>query len=96
MSAFIDAFVIGEGEEVLSEVVDCYKKWKHTGADRQSLLLQLAQIQGVYVPSLYRVDYDPRGFLKSFEPVDDKAPRRILKRIVPKLPDPPRIFWCLP
>lgn len=92
MAAFIDAFIIGEGEEVLSEVVDCYKEWKHSGADRQSLLLQLSQIQGVYVPSLYRVAYDSQGSLKSFEPINEKAPRRILKRIVPKLPDPPTHF----
>ena len=41
MSAFIDAFVIGEGEEVLPELVECYKRWKAQDASRETLLLQL-------------------------------------------------------
>lgn len=92
MSAFIDAFVIGEGEEVIHEVVDCYKNWKQSGQSRSILLENLSKIQGVYVPSLYEVRYDEEGHLQAFTPKEDHVPARILKRIVPRLPDPPTHF----
>lgn len=50
MAEFIDAFVIGDGEEAVHSIVDIYKEYK---ADRRTLLLKLAGIDGVYVPSLY-------------------------------------------
>ena len=53
MHAFIDAFIIGEGEEVIGEVVDVYQGWKKTKQPRGELLHNLAKIWGVYVPALY-------------------------------------------
>jgi radical SAM family uncharacterized protein len=92
MSPFIDAFIIGEGEQVMGEIVDCYKNWKNSAASRSELLFQLAQIQGVYVPSFYQADYDTEGHLLSLTPTREGIPPRILKRIVPMLPDPPTHF----
>jgi len=91
MHAFIDAFVIGEGEEVIHEVVDIYKKWKTTGSDRKQLLLSLSSIAGVYIPSLYEARYDDGNF-SHLEKLEETAPSSILKRIVPELPPPPTDF----
>ena len=66
---FVDAFIIGEGEEVIAEVVQAYQ---HTrGDDRDSQLTALAQIPGVYVPNLYDVDYNPDGTVASVGPNSD-------------------------
>ncbi len=54
MHKFVDAFVIGEGEEVIHEVIACHQAWKGAALSREQLLLNLASIPGVYVPSLYR------------------------------------------
>ena len=92
MSPFIDAFVIGEGEEVMGEIVDCYKNWKTSHGSRLELLKKLARIQGVYVPSFYEAAYDREGHLISFAPTQEGVPSRVIKRIVPTLPDPPTHF----
>ena len=62
MADFIDIFVIGEGEEVLLELVDGFRNGK--GAGKEQLFRQVAQIPGVYVPSLYQVEYQADGLLK--------------------------------
>ena len=89
MHAFIDAFVIGEGEEVIEEIVDVQREWKKCGASRQDLLLSLSQIWGVYVPSLYEAHYHPDGTLSRLEPLFPEAPLPVVKRIVGKLPPAP-------
>lgn len=92
MSAFIDAFVLGEGEEVIHDVLDCVRDCKAQDATRQHLLIQLQSIPGVYVPSLYQVAYSESGSIKSFEPVSSDYPKKITKRIVPVLPESPTHF----
>ena len=92
MHAFIDVFVIGEGEEVMIEIVDTYQAWKRKGESRPALLNDLARLQGVYVPSLYQPSYLPDGTLARVETLVDDAPMPIVKRIVGKLPPPPTRF----
>jgi radical SAM family uncharacterized protein len=59
LADFIDAAVLGDGEEVVGEITDVVGAWKRGGrADREAVLRDLAQIPGVYVPSLYEVTYD--------------------------------------
>jgi radical SAM family uncharacterized protein len=87
MSDFIDAFVIGDGEEVLLEFLDAYREGK--GEGKQHLLRKLASVPGVYVPSLYTVEYHADGLVKSITPAVPEAKPRILKRIVSRLPPPP-------
>ncbi|MEN4041043.1 MAG: TIGR03960 family B12-binding radical SAM protein [Anaerolineaceae bacterium] len=89
MSAFIDAFVIGEGEEVIHEIVDAYQNWKKRGSRRSALLQALAAIAGVYVPSLYEPHYHPDGTLASMQKLETCAALPVTKRIVAKLPPPP-------
>jgi len=88
MSDFIDAFVIGEGEEVLLEIARAVLDWKASGGPRPALLRSLAELRGVYVPSLYRVTYAPDGTPDRIEASDPAARLPVLKRIVPRLPPP--------
>ena len=89
MADFIDAFVIGEGEEVTVELVRAFEQLKQSGANRKALLLGISKIPGVYVPSLYKVIYAQDGTVTDVLPVFDSVPAFVTKRIVPKLPPHP-------
>lgn len=84
LADFIDLFFIGEGEEVDLEVMDLYKQCRANGETKQQFLEKAAQIQGVYVPSLYDVEYNDDGTIKSFAP-QNNAPAVIKKRIITDL-----------
>jgi len=84
MAAFMDAFVLGDGEEVILEVVEVYRAWRASGRDREALLERLAGLEGVYVPSRFRVDYHPDGTLRDMVPVDGRR-YKIRKRVVEDL-----------
>ncbi len=81
LADFIDIFFLGEGEEVDLEVIDLYKRHKKKGYDKQEFLKDAAKIQGVYVPSLYEVEYFEDGKIKSVTPKDD-VPKTVKKRII--------------
>ena len=88
MAEFIDAFIIGDGEEAIQEIVETYKKFGSRGpetGDRKKILMELAKIQGVYVPSLYQVAYNEDGTIKSFSPKEKDVPEKIRKRFVKDL-----------
>ncbi len=89
---FIDAFVIGEGEQVIHEILDVYQQWKRTTSTRYQLLTRLASLDGVYVPELYQVAYHPDGTLARVEKVYPRASLPIHKRILPVLPPSPTRF----
>jgi len=82
LSLFIDLFVIGEGEEIIEEIIEVYKKWKNKGQSRNNLLKKLTRIEGIYIPSFYEVSYFKDGKVKSIKPKDKKVPPLIKKRIV--------------
>ncbi len=86
---FFDALVIGEGEEVILEIVRCLQEWRESGEPREALHRTLASIWGVYVPSLYHVHYQENGTLSYIEPAANEAQFPVIKRIVPKLPPSP-------
>ena len=88
MAAFIDAFVIGEGEDVMLEIVRVYQVWRDSNEDRNALLRRLAKLWGVYVPSLYTIHYQEDGTISHVEPLTPEAQLPILKRIVSILPTP--------
>lgn len=95
MAAFFDLFVIGEGEEVLLELVRLYAQWKREAAGasarppKADFLRRATRIGGIYVPSLYEAEYDAGGRLKRTVPIVPDAPPRVVKRVVPTLPPPP-------
>ncbi|MBI5124112.1 MAG: TIGR03960 family B12-binding radical SAM protein, partial [Candidatus Omnitrophica bacterium] len=83
MAEFIDAFIIGDGEEVIEEIVEAYKGVRGSGIGyRKRILRELARIKGVYVPSLYEAGYNEDGTIKSFLPKDKGVPETIEKRVV--------------
>jgi radical SAM family uncharacterized protein len=89
MHAFIDAFVIGEGEEVIHDIVNTYQAWKQKSGTRKELLLALTKIWGVYVPGFYEAQYYEDGSFARIEKLNPEAPLPVLKRIVAVLPPPP-------
>lgn len=82
LADFIDVFIIGEGEEAVDDLLDAWLESRRRGEDRRRLLLRLAGITGFYVPSLYRVDYIDREYLKQVAPADAGVPAVIGKRVV--------------
>lgn len=62
---FFDLFIIGEGEEVNNELLDLYKIHKKKGYVKTDFLKEAAKIEGIYVPSLYEVEYNEDGTVKS-------------------------------
>ena len=73
---FIDAFIIGEGEGIVSRVLDIIRDGKMEGLDRNAILRQLANISGVYVPSLYVPIYSDDGEFKGYD-ITEGAPKTI-------------------
>lgn len=73
---FIDAFIIGEGEGIVSLVLDIIRDGKMEGLDRHAILRQLANISGVYVPSLYVPIYSDDGEFKGYH-IAEGAPKTI-------------------
>ena len=95
MHAFIDAFVIGEGETIIHEIIDCVKSFhdrEKGDHSRVDLLLALSQIPGIYIPSFYQAFYNQDQTFSAIEKLVDKAPDNITKRIEPELPPPPTKF----
>ncbi len=83
---FFDLINVGEGEEVLLEISHLYMKMKDDGTYTKAAFLRAAShIDGVYVPSLYRVGYNPDGTLKEYEPMYPDVPKTVRKRIVADL-----------
>lgn len=80
LADFFDIFFLGEGEKVDLEVIDLYKACKKEGKTRKEFLQEAAEIEGVYVPSLYDVTYNADGTVKEIT-AKDGAPKRIKKRI---------------
>ena len=81
---FVDLCMLGEGEEVTNDVIDLLKKHKKLGSDKQAFLREAAKIEGVYVPSLYDVEYNDDGTVKSVKSKDG-APDTVKKRIISDL-----------
>jgi radical SAM family uncharacterized protein len=104
MYAFIDAFVIGEGEEVIHDIVNVIQRVKGQQSkvgnnlqqpatfSRIEILRELAKIDGVYVPRFYEASYLEDGTVAYTQPTIQEIPALVNKRIVGKLPPPPIKF----
>lgn len=74
VSAFIDAFLVGDGEDAIREILDIFHGWKQGGdRDRRPLLSALSEIEGVYVPSITASEKN----------------KKVLRRVIPSLDDSP-------
>ena len=88
LADFLDAVVLGDGEEVVGEITDVLARGRAENWDRATVLRRLADVESVYVPSLYVVSYDgPK--IASIEPIDETVPRQVSKRTVADLADWP-------
>ena len=81
---FVDLFLLGEGEELLPELLELYREHKKLGSDKQTFLKAATTLEGVYVPSLYTVSYNADGTVAEITPADG-APKTIRKRIIADL-----------
>jgi radical SAM family uncharacterized protein len=86
MAPFIDAFVLGEGEEAVVELAGRVRAWKRDGTCRQERLRDLLAMPGVYVPRFYEPRWDCDGHFAALEPTVSEAPKLITRRIVEVLP----------
>ncbi len=78
-----DFFMMGEGEDIIHEVVDEYVKWKKSGKkNKRDYLEAIAEIEGIYVPSFYDVEYNDDNTVKSVTPNNPHAKARVRKRIM--------------
>jgi len=101
LADFFDLFVIGEGEEVLLELVRAYREFRVSGPStalrisfgcrvrKADFLREAAKIEGVYVPSLYDVRYHDDGIVEAVEPLVPEARAQVRKRVVATLPPAP-------
>lgn len=78
----VDFFMLGEGEEIIGEVMDAYLEWKREGVSREAFLNKIVNIEGIYVPAFYKQEYNTDGTVSGTRPVDGAYPARIRKRII--------------
>lgn len=82
LADFFDAFIIGEGEGVISEALEIIYDARRNGVARQELLQKLSKIAGIYVPSLYEPVYGEHGVFTGYR-AEEGVPRRVLRRHAP-------------
>lgn len=85
LTEFIDVFAIGEGEELILEIIKTCKnrmKYLKDKEGRKGILRELAHLEGIYIPSFYKVEYHSDGTVKDFYPAVSTLPKKIKKRIV--------------
>ena len=88
LADFVDAFAIGDGEEIISEMNAVVGEWKSAGKpvdSREDLLRRLSQVPGCYVPSMYEVTYNADGTLAAISPRYADVPERVEKRTIADL-----------
>ncbi|GAA4859231.1 TIGR03960 family B12-binding radical SAM protein [Saccharopolyspora rosea] len=88
---FVDAAVLGDGEEAVLEITEQIRRWKGEGrpGGREELLLRLAESGGVYVPKFYDVSYRSDGAIAEVLPNRERVPHRVFKRTTMELDDWP-------
>ena len=84
LADFVDVFQIGDGEEMMIDFTNLYRRAKQENWSKEKFLREASQIQGLYVPSLYDVTYHEDGTVKAVTPRDG-APAFVQKRIVQDL-----------
>lgn len=107
LAPFIDFFEIGEGEELMDEVLTIYKKHKDkvklkgSSFDKREFLREISTIEGVYVPAFYKVNYKEDGTIKERIKLEEASKDIIKKRIVRDMnkvsfPDKMLVPFCEP
>jgi radical SAM family uncharacterized protein len=81
LADFFDMFYIGEGETVYYDILDLYKENKKQGGSRRDFLLKVANIEGMYVPAFYDVEYNEDNTVASFKKNVESVPDVIKKQV---------------
>lgn len=87
LADFFDLFYMGEGEISYDALLNLYKEWKKSGESREDFLRNAAKIPGIYVPSLYNVNYKDDGTIKSMNPIYEDVPKTVEKQVVMEMTD---------
>jgi radical SAM family uncharacterized protein/radical SAM-linked protein len=84
VAPFFDAFVLGDGEEVILEIAQLVSEWKGQGGQRADLLRALCGIEGIYVPHFFQPLYDSKDRIREIRP-SLPGKTTVRKRIIPRL-----------
>lgn len=85
LADIFDFFVIGEGEEIILEIIDKYKEYKNSNSSKLEFLKEISKIEGVYVPQFYEVYYKNDNTIEKMQPVAEEIPATVRKRIIKDL-----------
>jgi len=86
LAPFVDLIALGDGEEETIQTIEVYKQWKASGLPREEYLKMASKIPGIYVPSLYDVEYNEDGTVKAVTPKPGSgAPEIVYKAMVTDL-----------
>ena len=85
LADFIDVFLIGDGEALLPKFVEKYIECKKQGMSKADFLHEASKMQGVYVPSLYSVEYNEDGTIKELCKLYDEAQLPVTRAILPSI-----------
>ncbi len=85
IAPFMDAVLVGDGEEAIVEISQLLMQARQENWPRPQILSSLSKIQGMYVPALYRPIYTQSGVFERLEKLDPEAPNKIQKRVLPEL-----------
>ena len=86
LADIFDIVALGDGEQETHDIIDCYLKWKESGAGKEKFLIKAAGIDGVYVPSLYDIEYNDDYTVRSITPKEGSgAPALCMKALVNNL-----------
>ena len=81
LAEMVDFFYLGEGEVLYDQIIEMYKENKKNGKTKSEFLESLLELDGIYVPKYYDVEYKENGEIKSFTPNHPKA-RKIIRKVV--------------
>lgn len=81
LADIMDFFILGEGEEVINDVMDAYAAWKDENVPREEFLNRIVNIEGVYIPRFYDVAYNPDGTVRNIS-AKNGCPEKVRKRII--------------
>lgn len=84
LADFVDLCIIGEGEEVIHEILDTYYQGRDQGLSRREILFTLAQLEGVYVPAFYQPEYKEDGTIQGIIPIEG-VPKQVKRRFIADL-----------
>lgn len=82
IAPFMDAVMIGDGEELICDVADTVLECRNHGAGKHETLLALSKIEGIYIPSFYEPRYDENGLFVGVDKLEAEAPEKPVRRVL--------------